>query len=689
MLPFLRTARSAEYDAAAYKGGADLKKLTGVLLSLMLAGMFFALPAAAAGTSTTIMIYACGSDLQEYALDNFYTMAGIDIPENVNIVVWAGGTEEWADADLAAGEITSFNIEYDTFQNLEIVGPANMGEGDTLYEFMSYAEGAYPADRYGLILWDHGSGAAGGICYDEVWQDDMLSMSEINNALYRLIFEDGAPTFDFIGCDACLMASYEMAAHLMGYADYFVASQELEPVYGWGYDVWLSRFCENPDMSTAELCRTIADGYYETCAALESDAYFSQSVIYLPAVEKLVKHMEQFSLYMSDALNGGELANMSRMRARMFEFGSFYEQSADMVDMAQLVSAYSAYAPITARNVLGALEAAVVYKRNGGGVADACGLSILMPRYTFDTFDAYIAGYDAPGYMDNYSGFLREYAEAISTGDYVFSTQTPVQLAADDMGSYAFLDSLLDLIFPDSEYEAAETAVGAAPEPEQPWSFDIQGPHAPTNDFDAEKVYAYSMELSQAEMSNLSYVEGMLLMDVGAGEGYVDMGYLRNAWVDWANNTVYSMFDGRWPMLGDQVVPIYEQASNQISRRALIPALVNGAECYVIVIFDAENPEGHVIGYSAGYDENGLPVRGSCKLETGDVIVPLYTLYYEDAHGEAHTDSFEGDPITVGSAEPEFEFVSLEDSDTSFLYCFCLNDIYGDYQLSDFVEFEF
>lgn len=34
------------------------------------------------------------------------------------------------------------------------------------------------------------------------------------------------------------------------------------------------------------------------------------------------------------------------------------------------------------------------------------------------------------------------------------------------------------------------------------------------------------------------------------------------------------------------------------------------------------------------------------------------------------------------------KFYSLEGSDATYLYCFCLTDIYGEIQLSDFINFE-
>lgn len=647
--------------------------------------------------TTTIMLYICGTDLQAAAVENLYAMASVDIPDNVNLVVWAGGAYEWDDEDLQPKAITSFQVEYQAFSNLRVMGSKSMGDSDTLYSFMKYAAQNYPADRYGLVLWDHGGGATGGICYDETYNHDMLTMPEVYNALYRFIEQDGSPRFDFIGCDACLMASYEMAANLRYFADYFVGSEELEPGCGWGYDIWLSIFCADPNMSTERLCKVIADGFYETCALVAPDDYVTQSVIYLPAMGQLIEYMDQFSGYLAQALENGELATFSRTRARLFEFGSFYDSSSDMVDLAQMVSAFSSYAPKTAANVLAALNRAVKYTRNGAGFEEACGLSILLPKTTLSYFHDYYRSYPDIA-VGQYADFVRGYAELLLGGSYVFTAHAPAQMDAESMTSAAFTGSFANALFPTGGYVADETDVEeieltadeeATPFPSV-WSFQPQGSSAPVETASEENFYAYSMQLTQDDIANLSYVEGMLLMDISDEEieAYVDLGYLQNAWVDWESGMVYSQFDGMWSMLEDQLVPLYEQSVNQITRRCLIPVNVNSESCYLVVIFDPQTPDGRIAGYSEGINDQGLPARGITPLKEGDEITPLYTLYYTDEDGETQETEFEGDPITMDANGLDFSFISLEDTDTTYLYCFCLNNIYGDYTFSDFIAFE-
>ena len=121
-----------------------------------------------------------------------------------------------------------------------------------------------PRRRYMLIFWNHGGGSTSGVCFDETADYDGLTIHEINDALYN--FTEANPDFhlDLIGFDACLMATYEAAAHMQYYADFMVASEELEPSLGWNY-AWLNALGENPALDAQGIGVAIADAYMEAC----------------------------------------------------------------------------------------------------------------------------------------------------------------------------------------------------------------------------------------------------------------------------------------------------------------------------------------------------------------------------------------------------------------------------------------
>lgn len=59
---------------------------------------------------------------------------------------------------------------------------------------------------------------------------------EIQKAFLTAANGTGA-TFELIGFDACLMSSIEIASRLQGVARYMVASEEIEPEWGWGLQI--------------------------------------------------------------------------------------------------------------------------------------------------------------------------------------------------------------------------------------------------------------------------------------------------------------------------------------------------------------------------------------------------------------------------------------------------------------------
>ena len=87
----------------------------------------------------------------------------------------------------------------------ENLGSVSMTDPDTLSSFIRWCANKFPANRNALIFWDHGGGSVSGFGYDEKFQSSgSMSLAEIDEAL-----TDGGVRFDFVGFDACLMATAE------------------------------------------------------------------------------------------------------------------------------------------------------------------------------------------------------------------------------------------------------------------------------------------------------------------------------------------------------------------------------------------------------------------------------------------------------------------------------------------------
>ena len=674
------------------------------LLALLLTCcvVLLGLPAAYADTPTmTILMYMCGTDLQSDCVNDLYEMCAAEIPDNVTVVVQAGGASQWDDSRLRANRINRFTIvDYD-FSDVTVCAWQNMGTQDTLEDYLNWAVSTYPADRYMLVFWNHGGGSNSGVCFDETADYDGLTIHEINDALYN--FTEANPGFhlDVIGFDACLMATYEMAAHMQYYADFMVASEELEPGLGWNY-AWLDALGENPALDAQGIGVAIADAYMEACLDENPDDYLSMSVLYLPAMEYLVSTMETYAAYLSQALDAGQLSTFSRARQRMYAFGDFNDATSDMVDMMALIDGTRTIAPQTADVLQTAYERVVRYNVGTRKFDYLTGMSVYFPSGSYD-------GDGCQETIPNMTEFTRGYAELRSGGNYVFSAQVPQQVTSGS-ASGAFTSNLMDAVFsPASTFTASEAPLSAdtsavdlpdiAPTFTSMNDAFFSGFLVP-DDSDADdwldadfsdEVYACSMTLSQDELNNLSMIEGLLYLDGSDDEDtfYIEMGAMQNAAIDWESGEIISQFDGTWPMLDEQIVMMYDQLVNGGMRRSVIPVRCNDVEGYLLVMRRGFDSDWTIVGFTQGYDDAGLPVRGSTPLTEGDVVTPIYNVLYADAGGELQEMTMDGDPIVAGEGGAiDFGFHSLEGSDATYLYCFCLTDIYGEIQLSDFISFE-
>lgn len=228
------------------------KRYVSTALGLFLVLVFFA-PAGHAQKDNrwTVMVYMTGSDLESTAgaasKDLSEMIAAMHGAQATRVLVYAGGSKYWANG-MSPTDDAIYEISADGYSKVKSFGLQNMGEPDTLSTFLSYAVDFASAERYALILWNHGGGPLYGVCFDERFSEvstsDVLTLSELATALHGSPF--GNKKLDLIGMDACLMGSLEVAYTVAPYADYMVASEELEPAFGWNY-AFLNKLHQDTD----------------------------------------------------------------------------------------------------------------------------------------------------------------------------------------------------------------------------------------------------------------------------------------------------------------------------------------------------------------------------------------------------------------------------------------------------------
>ena len=195
----------------------------------------FDVPALLSG-KRTIMIYMIGSDLESQ-----YAAASSDIDEikssginfdDVNVLIYTGGAKKWINSEIPNDKNTIFKMTNSGLVKLEEYERSSMTDPDNLTNFLNYGHDNFKSSKYSLILWDHGGGPIYGYGFDENYVGS-LTLDKLKQGLSNSKFN--GKKLEMIGFDACLMSSVEVADALSDYANYMLASQEVEPGFGWDY----------------------------------------------------------------------------------------------------------------------------------------------------------------------------------------------------------------------------------------------------------------------------------------------------------------------------------------------------------------------------------------------------------------------------------------------------------------------
>lgn len=319
---------------------------------------------AASAAKWTFMVYLdADNNLEPAGIGDFLEMAKVGSNADINILVQMdripGFSDAYGDWTGCKRYRVTKGMTPTAAEALADLDEVNMGDPATLIDFINWGTVNYPADRYAVILWDHGSGwqkrtfsrdlAFKAVCSDDSNGHDILYNKEIREAL------DAATTpVHLIGFDACLMGMVEVAYELRNAGPkIMVASEELEPGDGWPYDAILTELAAHPAWSGAELGYAIVELYYASYD--EGTQTRTQSVIDLTKAASLADSISVFA----DAIRNS------------------WETDRVAVGAA-------------ARSVMDRIDLAVIHEKHGDNHRGANGLAIYFPLNDYD----YSAGYN-------------------------------------------------------------------------------------------------------------------------------------------------------------------------------------------------------------------------------------------------------------------------------------------------------
>ncbi len=279
---------------------------------------------------------AARNDLHPFSKINMRQMLEVGSSDYLNIVV------NWDEPGKKG--IQRFYVEKNSpeiaFQDPK--AQSNSGDPQNLVDFCTWMINTYPADNYALIMWDHGLGGSidpfmpryietaelfgyGSMpsMYDVSKGIENLTEADFENMPNRAVCFDDAyksyinnqglayalATIDqqvlhgkkwgVIGFDACLCADLGMVDIVMDYAEYMVASEDVEPGTGANYRLMLTPLSKGP-MDSRSFAAHMAQSYEQAYYYLSSD--YTQSALDMQVAPLVEQNLHEISLLLIESL---------------------------------------------------------------------------------------------------------------------------------------------------------------------------------------------------------------------------------------------------------------------------------------------------------------------------------------------------------------------------------------------------
>jgi hypothetical protein len=230
----------------------------------------------------SIFVFMNGdNNLEGFAIDDINEMERAIDTTKYNLIVELDRIPGYDNSNGDWTTTRDYRITYDPnndriirSQLLQDFGELNMGDPTTFINFVNRYINTYPAQKYLIILWDHGDGwykkeskkdpLFKGIGPDST-NNDILGVAnhEYYNALNAISSYLGRQ-IDILAHDACLMGMVEVGYEAKNFANFLVFSEHTEPGYGYPYKDILEWLNANPNATPQQLATAIVNKYIQS-----------------------------------------------------------------------------------------------------------------------------------------------------------------------------------------------------------------------------------------------------------------------------------------------------------------------------------------------------------------------------------------------------------------------------------------
>ena len=265
-------------------------------------------------------------------------------------------------------------------------GTSDMGNWQTLQNFIQWGAAHYPSDNLAVVVWDHGSGAlpvlnrsAGKAIVTRAVSQDCNTGNQISTPQLAQALASPPQPIDDLVLDCSLQCTAEVAYELRNSAKVLVASEESPPGAGYPYNVWLG----NLKSGSSNPCTAGQSLLNDMIAAYPGYTDITQSMIDLSQMTNVASAINSFgSALLNHVSDQTTLEYNARFNSQYFEFPEYkdlYDFADNIRTSAGVPTDLQSAAAGVETSLLGTNGAIMSFVHGSTGQTYSSGLSIYLP----------------------------------------------------------------------------------------------------------------------------------------------------------------------------------------------------------------------------------------------------------------------------------------------------------------------
>ncbi|MFC1742860.1 clostripain-related cysteine peptidase [Candidatus Riflebacteria bacterium] len=336
---------------------------------------------AAAEKEWTFMVFLnADNNLDYFGVDDLHEMEAVGSTNEINILV---------ELDREEGPSKRYFVKKGHSDIIVNLGEVDMGDYKHLVDFVKWGVNNYPAKKYCVVIWNHGSGwnkkgpklGLRGISYDDSSNNHIttnqlaIACAQIKNLLGR--------NLDIMGFDACLMGMAEVNYAIKDSIDVVVSSEETEPGDGWPYDGLLAPLKNNPGMNPHQFASNMVKKYAASYnGGSQGSSSTTQSAIDLTKYNLFMEKLNQFC----ESQMGTYAGEIGTVLQNVQKF--YYSSNIDLIHFLKLLKSNLVQRDEIAASKIQALidcskDIVICNATTGIRMKNASGIAIYFPRGSY------------------------------------------------------------------------------------------------------------------------------------------------------------------------------------------------------------------------------------------------------------------------------------------------------------------